>query len=97
MPSLGKHADDPRAYRYELAALASGATHDVLWNAPQGQLRQVGRIHNYSRMLWRKEILARTPSPRQALAAMSELNNRFAIDDRDPNSYSGIFWTPGPI
>ncbi|NNM35412.1 MAG: hypothetical protein HKO53_20220, partial [Gemmatimonadetes bacterium] len=26
---------------------------------------------------------------------MMELNDRFAIDGRDPNSYSGIFWILG--
>jgi deoxyribodipyrimidine photo-lyase len=26
---------------------------------------------------------------------MIELNNRYALDGRDPNSYSGIFWCLG--
>ena len=26
---------------------------------------------------------------------MIELNNRYALDGRDPNSYSGIFWVLG--
>jgi deoxyribodipyrimidine photo-lyase len=26
---------------------------------------------------------------------MIELNNKYAIDGRDPNSYSGIFWVLG--
>ena len=26
---------------------------------------------------------------------MIELNNRYALDGRDPNSYSGIFWILG--
>jgi deoxyribodipyrimidine photo-lyase len=26
---------------------------------------------------------------------MIELNNRFALDGRDPNSYTGIFWVLG--
>jgi deoxyribodipyrimidine photo-lyase len=26
---------------------------------------------------------------------MVELNNRYALDGRDPNSYSGIFWCLG--
>ncbi len=26
---------------------------------------------------------------------MLELNNKYALDGRDPNSYSGIFWTLG--
>ncbi len=34
-------------------------------------------------------------SPRAALATMIELNDRYALDGRDPNSYDGIFWTLG--
>ena len=26
---------------------------------------------------------------------MIHLNNKYALDGRDPNSYSGIFWTLG--
>ena len=26
---------------------------------------------------------------------MIELNNKYGLDGRDPNSYSGIFWTLG--
>jgi deoxyribodipyrimidine photo-lyase len=46
-------------------------------------------------MLWGKKILQWSASPRDALAAMIELNNRHALDGRDPNSYSGIFWVLG--
>jgi hypothetical protein len=35
------------------------------------------------------------PTPHEALDVMIELNNRFAVDGRDPNSYSGIFWCLG--
>ncbi len=46
-------------------------------------------------MLWGKKILEWTSEPREALEVMLELNNRFALDGRDPNSYSGIFWILG--
>ena len=46
-------------------------------------------------MLWGKKILEWTASPEEALAVMIELNNKYALDGRDPNSYSGIFWTLG--
>ena len=46
-------------------------------------------------MLWGKKILEWTPDPREAIDVMIDLNNRFAIDGRDPNSYSGIFWCLG--
>jgi len=93
--TLAKHASDPRAYVYRLDEFASAKTHDRLWNAAQTQLLREGRIHNYLRMLWGKKILEWTSSPREALKIMIELNNRFALDGRDPNSYSGIFWVLG--
>ena len=46
-------------------------------------------------MLWGKKILEWSTSPQQALHHLTELNNRWAIDGRNPNSYSGIFWTLG--
>jgi deoxyribodipyrimidine photo-lyase len=46
-------------------------------------------------MLWGKKILEWAPSAREALEIMVDLNDRFATDGRDPNSYSGIFWCLG--
>ena len=46
-------------------------------------------------MLWGKKILEWTDTPREALAVIIELNDWYALDGRDPNSYSGIFWTLG--
>ena len=70
-------------------------THDPLWNAAQTQLIREGRIHNYLRMLWGKKIIEWNRTPEKALAIMVELNNKYALDGRDPNSYSGIFWCLG--
>lgn len=93
--TLLKHAEDPRPYRYTLEELGASATKDPLWNAAQRQLTREGTIHNYLRMLWGKKILEWTGHPREALEVMTELNNRFALDGRDPNSVAGIFWTLG--
>lgn len=93
--SLDAHADDPRAYRYTREQLRTGATHDHLWNAAQRQLVAEGRMHNYLRMLWAKKVIEWSAHPREALATLIELNNRYAIDGRDPNSYSGIMWSFG--
>jgi len=93
--TLRQHASDPRPYVYDLEQLQVGGTHDELWNAAQNQLVTEGRMHNYLRMLWGKKIFEWSASPQEALAAMIELNNRFAVDGRNPNSYSGIFWVLG--
>lgn len=46
-------------------------------------------------MIWREKILERSPSPRQVPAVMIELNDKYALDGRGPNSCSRIFWTLG--
>ncbi len=46
-------------------------------------------------MLWGKKILEWSRSPEEALATMIALNDRYALDGRDPNSYSGILWCLG--
>jgi deoxyribodipyrimidine photo-lyase len=93
--TLAKHEADPRPHLYGLDDLAAARTHDELWNAAQSQLVREGRIHNYLRMLWGKKVLEWSSTPRAALAALVELNNRYALDGRDPNSYTGIFWCFG--
>jgi deoxyribodipyrimidine photo-lyase len=93
--TLDKHAADPRPHVYTLDEFEAGRTHDPLWNAAQAQLVREGRIHNSLRMLWGKKILEWTAGPRDTLAVMIELNNKYAVDGRDPNSYSGIFWVLG--
>ena len=52
-------------------------------------------MHNYLRMLWGKKILHWTKSPHEALEIMLELNNKYALDGRDPSSTAGIFWVLG--
>jgi deoxyribodipyrimidine photo-lyase len=93
--TLDKHARDKRTYLYTLDEFASASTHDELWNAAQRQLLREGRVHNYLRMLWGKKILEWTPSPREALAVMVALNDRYALDGRDANSSNGIMWVLG--
>jgi deoxyribodipyrimidine photo-lyase len=93
--TLAEHVADPRPYCYTHEQLRDAQTHDELWNAAQRQLRREGAIHNYLRMLWGKKILEWSPTPQAALDIMIDLNDRYALDGRDPNSYSGIFWCLG--
>lgn len=93
--TLEEHRDDPRPYLYTLEQFERAETHDDLWNAAQNQLLSEGRIQNYLRMLWGKKILHWSESPETALSIMVELNNKYALDGRDPNSSSGIRWVLG--
>jgi deoxyribodipyrimidine photo-lyase len=93
--TLDRHRKDPRPYLYGLDQFENADTHDPIWNAAQRQLKGEGRLHNYLRMLWGKKILEWTRSPEDALDIMIHLNNKYALDGRNPNSYTGIFWILG--
>lgn len=93
--TLEKHERDPRPHVYTMDDLEAARTHDPLWNAAMIQLKREGWFHNYMRMLWGKKILEWSPTPRDALAAMIHLMDKWSLDGRDPNSYTGYFWTLG--
>ncbi|HSI06077.1 MAG TPA: deoxyribodipyrimidine photolyase [Myxococcota bacterium] len=93
--TLAKHASDKREHSYDLETLESAKTYDEVWNAAQNELLREGRMHNYLRMLWGKKILEWSETPRQALETLLHLNNKYALDGRNPNSTSGIFWVFG--
>ncbi len=93
--SLDSHDKDKRPYLYDLPILEEALTHDAVWNAAQRELITEGRMHNYLRMLWGKKILEWSESPRIALEHMIHLNNKYALDGRDPNSYAGMLWVLG--
>ena len=95
LATIEAHRQDTRPITYTLEELDEAKTHDPLWNAAQCQLKQDGVMHNYLRMLWGKKIYQWTPTPEAAIECLIELNNRYALDGRDPNSYSGIFWLLG--
>jgi len=75
--------------------LDAARTNDPLWNAAQRQLLATGVMHNYARMLWGKQIVRWAPTYELARAWMFHLNDRYAMDGRDPNSVGGIMWCLG--
>lgn len=93
--SLKKHESDSRSHIYSLDEWEAAETHDDLWNAAQTELVQTGRIHNYLRMLWGKKVLEWSRTPDEAYFILEHLNNKYAIDGRDPNSYTGMLWCFG--
>lgn len=93
--TLGKHADDQRDPVYAREQFEGAATHDALWNAAQKELLITGKIHGYYRMYWGKKILEWSATPEEALATAIHLNDRYALDGRDPNSYTNILWCFG--
>jgi len=93
--NMARHAADPRAHVYDLATFEAAATHHPLWNAAQRELVATGSIHNVMRMYWGKYIVLWSASYDEALRIMITLNNKYALDGRDPNSYGGIQWCLG--
>jgi deoxyribodipyrimidine photo-lyase len=92
--TLEAHASDPRR-AHTFAQWESALTHDPLWNAAQRELRRDGVIHPYARMLWGKVAHTLAPSPRDAFAWLVTLNDKWALDGRDPNTYANIGWCFG--
>ena len=92
---LDDHSEDPRPSLYSDADLESARTHDELWNAAQRSLVRDGEIHNYVRMLWGKSVVMWTKDAAAALKILEHLNHKYALDGRDPSSYSGILWCFG--
>lgn len=95
--ALDRHREDPREHIYTEAELDASQTHDDLWNASQRQLKDRGKLHGYLRMYWGKKILEWTPSPEEALRIAIALNDRYELDGRDPNGYTGIAWCLGGV
>ena len=93
--TLDDHRDDPRPTLYSLDELEQAQTDDELWNAAQRELVQTGQMHNAMRMLWGKRVLAWSATPEEAFERLVTLNNRWALDGRDPNSWGGIGWVFG--
>lgn len=93
--TLLDHANDPRNQTYSWERLSRGETGDTLWDATQKSLLIHGELHNNVRMTWGKAILDWKDHPSKALETILDLNNRYALDGRDPASYGGILWCLG--
>lgn len=95
LATLRHHEADQRQHLYRLDEFEHADTHDALWNAAQRELLVTGRIHNYLRMLWGKKVMEWSKTPAEAYRILEHLNNKYALDGRDPNSYTGILWCFG--
>ena len=93
--TLDEHQQDPRPNYYSIATLEESRTDDPIWNAAQSELVRTGHLHNYLRMVWGKRVIEWSKTPEEAFARLIHLNNKYALDGRDPNSSSGISWVFG--
>ena len=93
--TMEKHARDKRDPTYSSKQLESAKTYDPLWNATQKEMLLRGKIHGYYRMYWGKKIIEWSRHYQAAADTMIEIHNRFALDGRDPNTYTNILWCFG--
>lgn len=93
--TLEDHIKDKREYVYSLEEFEQAKTHDSYWNAAQNEMVITGKMHNYMRMYWGKKILEWTETPELAYKIAINLNNKYELDGRDPNGYTGVAWCFG--
>lgn len=93
--TLAQHESDKRDYVYSLEELERAQTHDVFWNVAQNELLQHGKMNSHMRMYWCKKILEWQTNPKTAYEIALYLNNKYALDGRDPNAFAGIAWCFG--
>ena len=91
--TIAKHDKDKRDVLYTRKQLEDAQTYDELWNAAQTQMVRHGWMPNYLRMYWGKKIVEWTPDAPTAMEWLVYLNDKYFLDGRDPNGYSGIAWT----
>ena len=86
---------DPRPVLYSALELERAETGEPLWNAAQLAYVRDGWMPNPLRMLWGKAVVQWTRNAADALAVLEHLNNKYALDGRDPSSYLNIHWVFG--
>ena len=95
--TLNEHRKDEREFVYSLEEFEHAKTHEDLWNAAQSELLKTGKLHGYMRMYWAKKILEWSKSPEEALRIAIYLNDKYELDGRDPNGYTGCAWSIGGV
>jgi deoxyribodipyrimidine photo-lyase len=93
--NMKKHARDRRDPSYTRQQLERAETYDDLWNATQKEMILRGKIHGYYRMYWGKKIIEWTRDYQEAANLMIDIHGRYALDGRDPNTYTNILWCFG--
>jgi deoxyribodipyrimidine photo-lyase len=93
--TLAQHSSDSRDPSFTCEQMERAETYDDLWNATQKELLLRGKIHGYYRMYWGKKIIEWAGTHDEALRIMIYLHDRYALDGRDPNTYTNVLWCFG--
>ncbi|MCX8095733.1 MAG: deoxyribodipyrimidine photo-lyase [Caldisericia bacterium] len=95
--TLEKHLNDEKDFVYDIYQFENSKTHDPLWNACQKEMIITGKMHGYMRMYWAKKILEWSRDYKDAIKIAIYLNDKYELDGRDPNGYTGILWSIGGV
>jgi len=95
--TMNIHTSDKREYIYSKADIEAALTHDEYFNAAMIEMKKTGFMANYMRMYWAKQIMTWTNTYEEAYRIIVELNNKYFIDGRNPNSYMNIAWCFGKM
>ncbi len=93
--TMRAHAGDKRDPSYTPEQFTAAATHDELWNATQREMLLRGKIHGYYRMYWGKKIIEWSPTYEEAARTMIDIHGHYALDGRDPNTFTNVLWCFG--
>ena len=93
--TMKNHDEDIRSYLYTIEDYENFQTHDPYFNAAMKEMVYTGYMHNYMRMYWAKKIIEWSNTHKDAFETITYLNNKYFIDGRDANSYTGIAWCFG--
>ena len=95
LQSWRETSDDPRVVRLKDHQMEYAASPLELWNLCQRSLLRHGELHNNLRMTWGKAVPLWTESLEHSLYVGQVLNDKYALDGRDPSSVVGIQWCHG--
>jgi deoxyribodipyrimidine photo-lyase len=93
--TLRAHQKNKCPYLYSLEEMEMAKTHDPYWNAAQREMVLKGKMHGYMRMYWGKKIIEWSKTPEEAFRVALYLNNKYELDGRDPNGFTGVAWCFG--
>ena len=86
---------DPEVSELSPIELERGRSGDRLWDSAQTGLVRQGTMHNNVRMTWGKAFAGWRRDAEEAMQLALEVNDRFALDGRDPSSIAGVQWCFG--
>jgi len=89
------HRLDQRTTVLGIEELENSHTPDIYWNAAMKEMIETGYMHNTMRMYWCKKIIEWSKSFEEAYKVAIYLNDKYFLDGRDPNSYTGVAWCFG--